>query len=686
MQQKLKIERLLVYIRIILEDMKNFYDLNDVNELYEYANFAGEIVIAFRRLEYAKDLSVLLSEYLNIHNQAKKKKEQKIYVRIGLAMGNSLAFNNPVTGKIDYWDPNLTIIKRLVTRRGGPNHILLSEASANMKEIQGMRELNRKDFHAYSCYMKDLARKEKVFSLYRQDDETGESLFGNKDPIETSIDILEQNLEEIDEITREPIRGYLDEQGAELAKNFVRIYTKKDVLNISYLNVFYDNLWKYSGEKYDGSTTFAPSFYMKSEKSYLDSMEDNVKKGVKIRRFLIITGSRLKADIHQYPEETKEFIKWHEQQKVVLIRVDPDKALKAKQALALTFPDIGLWYDKYALQFGDYIFNNGEKPEGRNLIISGAISSQQINYYNCESFFDELTLNNPEPITLEYYEKAIIETKDMKNIIPGKLSDKWKDYVIRPSESNDRLYKFVLGRCQETSMQREKIRILDAAGGLGYICNYLSTNLNSTSDKAIRYDISFNEVNTTLNYKAKEYVPVTSARYDFHWNQLANEFENIPIKHFDIILAMGNSIAMANDIHAIEEYLENFGAIMNPNARLIVDHRNFNKLEGSSRDGRIEFRNGEGHSCYYSNEIHLFLKEKRKDSITLVFRFKKTNEDLGELRMYNLEPDAFIQAVQKKGFIIEKMYCDFNEIAKGNWEEKKGEAEFYQYVLKKLDK
>lgn len=132
-------------------------------------------------------------------------------------------------------------------------------------------------------------------------------------------------------------------------------------------DLMYQVLFENGGENYIAATYLSPSEYWNIQNinptNLLDHHKELLKrqKGSKTQpvenyRFLILDKQKLDADIKQN-QYGLDFIKWQSINRVKLYHTDPIniKAILDKYP-ALSFNiGIGLWYEKYVLQFGSIV-------------------------------------------------------------------------------------------------------------------------------------------------------------------------------------------------------------------------------------------------------------------------------------------------------------------------------------------
>lgn len=143
---------------------------------------------------------------------------------------------------------------------------------------------------------------------------------------------------------------------------------------------------------YNGTDSNVPSVFKSKYPQYLSYQEENLKKkSAEGIRILLVTESDLQTDFSCNKQEFKSFLKWHNDNCIDLLQVDPTNAIRLakKHYIPTSATDIGIWDADYAGIF---------KSHSRTirLMIRPATSTE---FENCKRYFIDL-LSGTKDITI----------------------------------------------------------------------------------------------------------------------------------------------------------------------------------------------------------------------------------------------------------------------------------------------
>jgi glycine/sarcosine N-methyltransferase len=420
------------------------------------------------------------------------------------------------------------------------------------------------------------------------------------------------------------------------------LLTLPDLINLT------NYCFKYAtskSNKYDGTDRCTPSKFFKTYPSYLESQADFIKRneasGVpgtrRGTRILIVEDDTLRRDKNENNESYMEFLKWHEEHKVSLKKIDPVTANNLKEGLSIPTSEFGIWYKCYALIF---------KPEGDKTRLWLAYPEESM-YRECEKYF-ELLDNYAREFTTELFDK--------------KLAENWEEFIW-PEKRWETEKDFLLN-ILEPYRDRNGV-ILDAAAGIGVDYVYL---------KKERFNCFANEIEPELRRVGEQF---TSKRLNVIWTPYSILWEDFG-EHFnsdwDVILVLGNSFCLILDERTREKCIENFMKALNPGGMLVIDQRNFEYMlknkEEIQQDPMKNFRYKEEFIyCQRSIKgVPFDFGKNVKGAITFIY-FPKYIKDIkeaykariGQLHMYPFRKGELRSLLEKKGFKEIKEYSDFKE-------------------------
>ncbi|NQE53767.1 hypothetical protein C5S29_09250 [ANME-1 cluster archaeon GoMg3.2] len=345
-------------------------------------------------------------------------------------------------------------------------------------------------------------------------------------------------------ILKRQIMGVLSRDGVDLSREELE----------SFIALCFDC----ANDSYSGTDSNVPSEFDKIYKKYLDQHKKLIKKleSKKEPGPRVITAEKrlLRKDSEdtRTKYEFSQFLKWHEENGVELLHVDPQTAsdyLKKNKLSGNSNVDVGLWAGQYAVLFRPSA--DGEKVNLK-MVFPG-----QDTYENVVNYLQDLISDKEKSQKL----LTLVE------LFGEKLAEIWADFV-NPDKRAIMMGPFlssVLDPYKAENADRVP-RVLDAAAGLGYESIYLLQQ---------GFDVASNEIEPHLleaartNAKqAKKTLNVTTER----WQSLDESFSG---PFFDAVLVLGNSLCLVSDSKDRVASIEQFKKFLKPGGVLIIDERNF---------------------------------------------------------------------------------------------------------------
>lgn len=350
-----------------LEKIKKLKDiigsfLNAINNPEIYKSFTGDgMLIVFLDYRPSIELSIEIHNKLNDHNSHIKNGE-KIFVRIGIGFGSFLSFQDGVHKELAPWGHELVLAKRIMDL-ARPNQILLTDFA--FQKIKNDFLFDKND---YCCHLFDkgkIALKnhkelENVYSLYKENE------YGNNLDIEINFDLkpLIQS-HKIDKNFIGPLQNFCEERFEYILIKFRELANPSKGLEMSFIStgLLYKVLFE-NGSDYISVTYLSPSEYWEIQNSEPVNILRYHEKSLKLKnpsyqtkknyRFIIIEREKLDRDIQINQDSSLLFIKWHSENNVNLFHIEPNyiNDILSKYPKIVHNVGIGLWYNKYVLQFG----------------------------------------------------------------------------------------------------------------------------------------------------------------------------------------------------------------------------------------------------------------------------------------------------------------------------------------------
>jgi hypothetical protein len=376
--------------------------LNTNNNPEIYKSFTGDgMLIVFLDYKFSIELSITIHKNLNEYNSSLKGRE-KIFVRIGIGFGSFLPFQDGVHKEFAPWGHELVISKRIMDL-AKPNQILLTDfAFQKIKNdfIFGKNDYCRNLFDKGKITLKNHKELENIYSLYKENE------YGNNLDIEIGIDLkpLIQS-HKLNKNFDEPVQSFCEERIEIILKKFNELTNPSKGLEMGLIStgLIYKVLFE-NGLDYISATYLSPSQYWEIQNSEPVNLLRYHEKSLKQKdilnshkknyRFIIIEKEKLERDIKINQDSSLLFIKWHTENNVHLFNIEPKDIIDIlnKYPKIVHNVGIGLWYDKYILQFGpimEYTNNTGGcHPLKRRRFWLHSVESDT--YSQSTQFFDEL--------------------------------------------------------------------------------------------------------------------------------------------------------------------------------------------------------------------------------------------------------------------------------------------------------
>lgn len=371
--------------------------------------FTGDGVIIW----FKEDSLLPLQLALKIHKEFPQIKEGKscLALKIGIARGDAIEIDTAksLVG-IPVWGNGPAIVRRLC-ELCDEGHILLDFSAyenfitKHKKELEHLlsSQTNSQFFQDLGEYFVKHQKSIHVFNFCNNRLNDFVPIFGNSDfPVDKRGLIDRINIDS--ELSR-PFDTFFEYEGIVLKKKIDRGHNI--ILLDESMKNMYHSLFQYA-TSYDSINTMLPSTFIKyqSNTSLLNyqaklrrnSGKDNVDS--KSVRIMIMEKYRLEKDWenHNTRDACIDFLNWHKDWGVTLLQIEPYYANELRRNIeeATNFQfksmEIGLWKNKYLIQFGEYqLDNKNDDVRKYNIWISG---SNTISYVNCELLITTLLDHN----------------------------------------------------------------------------------------------------------------------------------------------------------------------------------------------------------------------------------------------------------------------------------------------------
>ena len=372
--------------------------------------FTGDGVIIW----FKENSFLPLQLALKIHKEFPQIKggESHLGLKIGIARGDAIEIDTAksLVG-IPVWGIGPTIVRRLC-ELCDEGHILLdinmyeSFITKHKNELEHIlpSQLSSQFFQDLGEYFVKHQKPIHVFNFCNNIPNVVIPIFGNSNfPVDKRGMIDRIN---IDSELSSPFDTFFESEAILLKKKIDQCHNII-LLDESMKNMYY-SLFQYA-TNYDSINIMLPSMFLKYQSNtYLLNYQARLRRrSVKNNansesstRIMIMEKYSIEKDWenHNTRDACIEFLNWHKDWGVTLLQIEPSYANELKRNIeeSTNFQfksmDIGLWKDKYLVQFGEYQLDD-KKDDVRkyNMWIS---DSNTISYVNCELFINTILDHN----------------------------------------------------------------------------------------------------------------------------------------------------------------------------------------------------------------------------------------------------------------------------------------------------
>lgn len=436
-------------------------------------------------------------------------------------------------------------------------------------------------------------------------------------------------------------------------------------------------------DSYIGIDSHLPSTFWDVHPFLLDHLEDSLAQapsstachGRRIVRVIRCSMRDLERDHQQNPAAFRRYMTWHEENNVLLLRVNPGSATRKQKPFRPTLwtTDIGLWPRTCALLFEPKI-SAAERmklqlylrydPAQFDLVtayVKKILESAEELFLDGGKRLRERPLSESDREDLHWSLDAIFE--------PG-LANEWNDFVDSDTRLSNREGKVIIDLLNQ-EMRRKKIeksqlKIFDAAMGVGSESVYLLKN---------GYNVTSNEIDWTLISHARRHAESHQVELDFDRYDWRHLEQKLKPELYDVVLCLGNSLTCLLKPKEMARALSGFQSILKPGGLLIIDERNYRDM--ISRDaemlGQEFFFPG---SVMYCGDIKATVLEIFGPNETALLGYYDGDRLVGRFKVYCYGDGEFEGLLRKVGLTIESTCWDFRK-------HEDDRSEFVTYVARR---
>lgn len=448
----------------------------------------------------------------------------------------------------------------------------------------------------------------------------------------------------------------------------------------SIVALFYNTLT----DSYIGIDSHRPSRFWEVHPFLLDHLESSIKRvpvsaachGRRVVRVLRSTFAELKNDQKRNGSGFRKYMRWHADNGVTLLRVDPGVALRKQKKFHPTIwtTDIGLWPRTCALLFEPRISQADRMKLQLSLRYDANRFSEAIAYVKDvlegaeELFLDGRNRLRQRPLSdsdredLHWSLDAIFE--------PG-LASEWNDFVDSDARLGNREGQVIIDLLQSEShrngAEKADLQLFDAAMGVGSESVFLLKE---------GFNVISNEIDWTLISHARRYADANGVELEFDRYDWRHFEKKLPAATYDIVLCLGNSLTCLLNPQEMSKALEGLRSILRPGGLLVIDERNYRDMlarEQEMLDSNFLFP---GSVIYCGEKIKAKPLEILGASDIAKLGYYDGDRLVGTFTVYCYDKDEFATLLSDAGFDIEKTYWDLKP-------EETDRAEFVTYVARR---
>jgi len=343
--------------------------------------------------------------------------------------------------------------------------------------------------------------------------------------------------------------------------------------------------------------------------------------------------------------------------------LDPDIARNIADKHGIDDTDVGIWIGDFALLF------NPEKQT--SLVKTRMVFPDDPEYFRCLRYFHEVS------------ERAEEISEDLP-LFSNDLTYNWQEFIV-PEKRLLLEEPFLEHALNMVGVDKERCVILDAAMGIGVETVLLLKEKCTVFSNEIEKEF----IGLAKKYANEHGVDLRAGHINQrNWLEFSKHFEN---ESFNVVLVLGNSIALLADPSEIKKTLIEFHTILLKDGILVIDERNFQQILDEWDFIMEDPWNNFDYSrkvMYCSDKVQACPKKKvNKDHVVLTYAHtdgKEVGDTLGELTYYALKKGELFSLLRDAGFSDIKIYSDLDkDSGVENPDEVKTKADFYTYICRK---
>lgn len=439
-------------------------------------------------------------------------------------------------------------------------------------------------------------------------------------------------------------------------------------------------------DSYIGIDSHRPSRFWEVHPFLLDHLENSIAQapvspachGRKVVRVLRNTLSELTKDQKRSGAGFRKYMRWHEENKVTLLRVDPGVAARKQRGFNPTIwtTDIGLWPRTGALLFEPRILQS-ERMKLQLYPRQDADRFGEAIAYVASVLEDakELFLDGRKRLRERAMSDSLREDLmwSLQAIFEPGLADRWNDFVDSDARLENREGKAILDllnkEMADKGLEKETIRVFDAAMGVGSESVFLLRE---------GFRVRSNEVDWTLISHARRHAEAKGVELDFERHDWRHFEEKLGHGEYDAMLCLGNSLTCLLNPTEMVRALRGFHSLLRPGGLLLIDERNYRDM--FSREDEMLGENFlfPGSVIYCGRAIKAKPLELLGTSDVAKLGYFEDGELVGTFLVYCYEEGEMVALLDEAGFDVEQTCNDF-------FPEPDEKAEFVTYAARRRD-
>jgi len=448
----------------------------------------------------------------------------------------------------------------------------------------------------------------------------------------------------------------------------------------SIVALFYSTLT----DSYIGIDSHKPSEFWDVHPFLLDHLESSIKRsplstachGRRVVRVLRKTFAELTKDQKRNSSGFRKYMRWHADNGVQLLRVDPGVVMRKQKQYHPTIwtTDIGLWPRTCALLFEPrisqadrmklqlYLRYDANRFAEATAYVKDVLEGAEELLLDGRGRLRQRALTESDREDLNWSLEAIFE--------PG-LATEWHEFVDSDARMGNREGRVILDHLDRESGSRkiakEELRVFDAAMGVGSESVFLLKE---------GFQVISNEIDWTLISHARRHAEAKGVSLEFDRHDWRHFEQKLPQASQDVVLCLGNSLTCLLNPKEMVKALKGMHSILKPGGLLIIDERNYRDMLKREKEMLGDEFLFPGSFVYCGQEIKATPIEIMGASDVAILGYYDGTRLVGTFSVYCYDHGEFESLLNEAGLTVEQTYWDFDS-------KEEERAEFVTYAARR---